>query len=592
MPDMLEEHAPRDGNASEKESSFYIPDEEEKKQVTKLNSLFQRAKKYRERYDYAWPDYYKLFRGRQWKEQRPSYRSSEVINIIWQSIQSSVPILTDAKPKFEFSPKEPSDREFAELMNEVAASDWQSKKWLYTLHEVIYDANILGTGLSSLTFSPEENEIVYKSIDPFYFFPDPDAENLSYKCGYTCVAEPEAVEKLRAKAPSEKSHAIRTDITDFTAQNRIELSAVKYHSPSSDQLYVETSGYDNHNQQEVLVKTFYIKDESTLDVEETDDAGQKTFIRKKKFPNGRKSVVVNDMLLYDDETGYDDDKVYPYQLLTNYMLSRQFWGISDLEALEGPQRIFNKLISYVLDTLYLTGNPIWIVDTTSGIDTDNLTNQPGLIVEKEPGSEVRREAGVALQPYVLSLIDRLRPWFDQIAGSQDITRGLPTGGVTAASAIENLQNAAQTRLRLKIRNMDAYLQDFGQTYVSRVLQFYDAPRVFRLTNKDGSKKFFKMHIEKGENSHRAVVQGYSDDGMILPGIKEIELKGNLDVTVTTSSSLPFAKSEQEQKLFQLFDRGIIDSEEVLKSMEYPNWELIADRMKQKALDKQEPIPSA
>ena len=406
------------------------------------------------------------------------------------------------------------------------------------------------------------------------------------------MAEPEPVEKIREKAPEHKRHAVRADITDFTAQNRIELSAVKYHSPSSDQLYVETSGMDNHDQQEVLVKTFYIKDESTLSIEEEDENGQKQFIRKKKFPNGRKAVVVNEMLLYNDETGYEDDKVYPYQVFTNYILSRQFWGISDLEPLEGPQRIFNKLLSYILDTLYLTGNPIWIVDSTSGIDTDNLTNQPGLIVEKEPGSEVRREAGVALQPYVLSLIDRLREWFDQIAGSQDITRGLPTGGVTAASAIENLQNAAQTRLRLKIRNMDAYLQDFGQTYVSRVLQFYDAPRVFRLTNKDGSKKFFKMHIEKGENSHRAVVQGYSDDGMILPGIKEIELKGNLDVTVTTSSSLPFAKSEQEQKLFQLFDRGIIDSEEVLKSMEYPNWELIADRMKQKALDKQEPIPSA
>jgi len=585
MPDMLDEHAPR-GEATGKNDSFYLPDEEERKEVAKLNSLFQRAKKYRERYDYAWPDYYKLFRGRQWKEQRPSYRSSEVINIIWQSIQSTVPILTDAKPKFEFSPKEPSDREFAELMNEVAASDWQSKNWLYTLHEVIYDANILGTGISSLTFSPQENELVYKSIDPFYFFPDPDAENLSYKCGYTCVAEPEPVEKIRAKSPSEKRQAIRTDITDFTAQNRIELSAVKYHSPSSDQLYVETSGYDNHNQQEVLVKTFYIKDESTLDVEETDDAGQKTFIRKKKFPNGRKSVVVNDMLLYDDETGYDDDKVYPYQLLTNYMLSRQFWGISDLEALEGPQRIFNKLISYVLDTLYLTGNPIWIVDTTSGIDTDNLTNQPGLIVEKEPGSEVRREAGVALQPYVLSLIDRLRQWFDQIAGSQDITRGIPTAGVTAASAIENLQNAAQTRLRLKIRHMDAYLQDFGQCYVSRVLQFYDAPRVFRLTNKDGSNKFFKMHIEKGETSHRAVVQRFSDDGMIAPGIQEFELKGKLDVVVTTASSLPFAKSEQEQRLFQLFDRGIVDAEEVLKGLEYPNWEVIADRIKQRTLDNQ------
>jgi hypothetical protein len=29
------------------------------------------------------------------------------------------------------------------------------------------------------------------------------------------------------------------------------------------------------------------------------------------------------------------------------------------------------------------GNPVWVVDTTANVDTDSLTNRPGLVIEKE-----------------------------------------------------------------------------------------------------------------------------------------------------------------------------------------------------------------
>ena len=205
------------------------------------------------------------------------------------------------------------------------------------------------------------------------------------------------------------------------------------------------------------------------------------------------------------------------------------------------------------------------------------------MIEKHPGSEVGRQEGVQLQPFVLQMIDRLKDWWNELSGSQDVMRGIAPGSVTAASAIADLQNAAQTRMRAKMKNLDAYLQDFGQQYASRVMQFYTAPQVYRLTGKDGSEQYFKMHMSKSpEGNPVAMVQRYTDTGLLDPEVKSYQLRGKLDVRVTTGSSLPFSKVENQNRAYQLFDRGIIDAEEVLKSLDYPNFEAIQQRMQEKA----------
>ena len=113
----LDEHAPRNAD-SPSGGGAYTPSDEEKKAIKLVEKLFSKAKKHRGQYDSKWIDFYHMFRGKQWKAERPSYRHSEVINHIFKSIQSTVPIQMDTRPRFEFLPEEPADMELAEIIME------------------------------------------------------------------------------------------------------------------------------------------------------------------------------------------------------------------------------------------------------------------------------------------------------------------------------------------------------------------------------------------------------------------------------------------------------------------------------------------
>ena len=574
---VLSEHEPRN---EEKTQEVYNPTAEERQAIKLVESLFQKAKMARSRYDNRWLDYYKFFRGQQWKETRPSYRHSEVINFVFQSIQSTVPILTDSRPRIEFLPQEPQDIDFALLMNDIVEADWTRYNWLAELTEVIYDGHFYGTGLSSCTWDGDEEHgagaICFESSDPFHCFPDPEARDVNKQSRYFIEARPRPLDWVKRRYPEHKEH-VKADLIDLTKGSKQDLRKITFRSPSDDRLYLEQEGNpsDSLDKDKCLVITLWLSEDETIDENEvTNEDGTKEYEQRKRYPRGRKIVVCSGVLLKDDHNPYSDAQI-PFQRWQNYVLPREFWGISEVEQLESPQKIFNKLVSFALDVLTLMGNPIWVVSNDADIDTDNLFNRPGLIVEKNPGSEVRREEGVQLQTYVLQLIDRMQQWFNDIAGTQDVSRGATPGSVTAASAISSLQEAALTRVRQKSRNLDAYMQCVGQQYASRVMEFYTAPRVFRLTNNEGASRYFKAAISEG----KATVQMWNGEGWDMP--VEMQASAKLDVRVTTGSTLPFAKAEKEQKLLQLFDRGIIDAEEVMRGTDYPNWEAVLQRVQQR-----------
>jgi len=610
---LLDEHAPKNRDDS-REKRAYAPTEEERKAIALGERLFAKAKKHRSLYDRNWPKYYRMFRGHQWDQKRPSFRHSEVINHIFKTIQSTVPIQLDSRPRFEFLPEEPSDMPLAEVLNQAAESDWTRGNWGMQLLEVILDANLYGTGISSLTYDKDANykagKLCFDSADPLYFYPDPDALDVNKKCGYAIYAEPMDVSKIKRKYPDKKDF-IRPDLMDLSASGKADLYSERRQIPNDNFATPTDNGTDPTDKDRALLITVWIAPDFLTDDFEEKQGDDGQFTQVARWPNGRKIVLCNRVLLEDGPNPYDDGQI-PFQRLLNYVLPREFWGMSEVEQLEGPQKTFNKILNFALDVMTLMGNPIWVVDTSADIDTDNLINKPGLVVEKAPGSEVRREEGVQLQPYVLQLADKMVEWFDSVSGSQDVSRGVQPTGITAASAIDSLQEAAQTRLRQKSRNTDAYLQDLGQQWNSRTFQFRTAPEMFRLTGKDGMEQFFRAHVEEYEKTpaqtdvdpmtgqavevapaemgKRMVVQPYAKDPttgkatglMNLEEQKTYEIRGKLDCRVITGSSLPFAKAEKEARQFKLFEAGVIDPEELLKSLDYPNYQMVLQRIAEKA----------
>jgi hypothetical protein len=604
---IMEEHEPRN-DPEDRTQETYQPTPEEKRAIRLVNDLMDKSKAHRSQYDGRWMEFYRFFRGRQWKENRPTYRHKEVINFVFRTIQSLVPIQTDFRPRFEFLPKEPSDTQLAQVLQVVGEHDWETNNWSDQLLEVIYDANIYGTGHSCMTWDGDADrgagKIVYKSEDPFHMFPDPHSRDVNMESLYFLTAIPTDIKKAKYKYP-ELGKYLKADMIDLmNGESRTGFQSERMRAPLDSAMLMgngSSKPLDTLYKDQVLLMSAYIDPAYLLDqfdeypdteIDEKTGLTKQIYIQKAKWPNGRYIVTGNGVLLHDGPNPYDDGK-FPYQRYNNYILPREYWGVSEVEQIMGPQKVFNKVFSFGLDVMTIMGNPIWMVPTSSGIDPEMLTNRPGLNVEYDGDSPPQRVEGIQLPPYVLNMGETVANWMDSIAGANDITRGVAPPGVTAAKALNFLQETSHTRIRQKSKILDRYLQSVGQQYLARVFQFYTAPRVFRLTNIKGMEQYFqpeqqsgymKFHVERQPDGvMTAMLQPMTGDGLIdVNRTKQFIMRGDFDVSVITGSALPFAKAERKDEVLNLFDRGIVDNEEVLSRLEYPNKETVLERMKEKA----------
>ena len=596
---------PIDSKSAKKEGEKKDSDEqtlEDRKTVKMVEQLFSTAKRARMTIDADWVENYKFFRGKQWKEKRPSYRHSEVLNFIHAAIQTIVPILTDSRPTIETLPENPSDFEFSEIMTQVLRAKWDRDGFAQIVAEAIVDASIYGTAISEQPWNPDLlqglGDYEFKTVDPIYCYPNPNARDINGTDNdYFITAIPKDVSELKRKYP-DKAHLLKSDLSDIDMAKTAKLDMDDFRIRSATDNLSLVQGervQDQEMPDQVLELTLWINDNGLVEeeIEEKTKDGKKVkgFRTKKKYPNGRKIVIANKVLLEDGENPYLDGK-FPYAKLVDYIMPREFWGQGEVEQLKGPQMLINKMMSYTMDILSIMGNPIWKNPTGSGVFSDSLTNEPGLVIDYVEGFEPRREQGVEVQASFFQAFDRLRDVFEKLSGVNEVTQGAQPRNASGV-AIDSLMEAAQTKIRLKGRNIEAWLTQVGQQFGSRILQFYTVPRIIRITENENAEKYFRVAIdavtdETGEESRVATVQRIDQDPE-SPGQMQnqepiqYEIKGNLDVKITIGSTLPFARAKKEARAEKLYSLGIYDVEDLLQDMEHPRKEQILEKFNRRQL---------
>jgi hypothetical protein len=594
-------------------STFQAPNEgpadvgrqskEDKKTVAMVEKLFARYKKARMPYDLNFVENYQFFRGKQWKEARPSYRNDDVLNFTHAAIQTIIPIMTDSRPNIETVPENPADFEFSEIMTQILRSRWDRDNFSQIVAEAIVDACIYGTAISEQPWNQELNDGLgdyeFNTVDPLYCYPDPRSRDVNDTHGKGFItAIPTDLAEVKRDYPH-LAHLLKADLADVDMAKSAKLDMDDYRIRSATDNVSLVQGervqdYDLPNQ--VLVITAWLDDDTMIEEKlmEEDKQGKKKakgFRMKKKYPNGRKIKIANKVLLEDEENPYIDGKK-PYAKLVDHILPREFWGEGEVDQLKGPQQILNKLWGYVMDILALMGNPVWKNPHGSGVFSESLINKPGLIIDHNDGFEPTRERGADVQPSIFQAFDRMQNVFDKISGIHEVSQGVVPAG-TSGIAIDQLQEAAQTKIRLKSRNVEAWLNDVGQQMGSRILQFYSVPRIVRLTENENAEKYFKIAIdevvnEAGETQRVATVQTFEQvadeqgvEQLVPNEPQQFEIKGNLDIRFTVGTTLPFRKAQRKQQAKELFQLGIYDAEDLLKDLEHPRREQVLEKYSQR-----------
>jgi len=573
----------------------------DRKTVQMVEKLFSKYKQARYPYDSNWIENYKFFRGKQWKIARPSYRNSDVLNFIHSAIQTIVPIMTDNRPNIEAVPENPEDFEFAMIMTQLLRSKWDRDQFSQIVAEAIVDACIYGVAISEQPWEQETHQGLgdfdFRTVDPLYFYPDPRARDVNDSFGKGVItAIPTDLAEVKRKYP-DKAHLLKADLSDIDMAKtaKQDMDDYRIRSATDNLTLVEGERPADVNQpDQILVITAWLKDDAVIEekIQQSDKTGKKIsgYQTRKKYPNGRKIVIANKVLLEDEENPYLDGE-FPFCRLIDHILPREFWGEGEVDNLKGPQQIINKLMSYAMDVIELMGNPVWKNPTGSGVFSDSIVNRPGLVIDYNDGFEPRREQGADVQPSIFAIFDRMLQAFDKVSGVNEVTRGVRPQNASGI-AIENLQEAAQTRIRLKSRNVEAWLTQVGQQFASRILQFYSIPRIVRITDNPEAARYFEIAIdsdldESGEVQVRtATVRDFQqmqdpETGQVrlVPGeTLQYEIKGNLDIRITTGTTLPFAKAQKKQQARELFQLGIYDAEDLLTDLEHPRKDSILNKM--------------
>ena len=146
----------------------------------------------------------------------------------------------------------------------------------------------------------------------------------------------------------------------------------------------------------------------------------------------------------------------------------------------------NELNNAILDNAKATANMPWIIDKNAGIGFGKITARPGLVIRKNPGSEVKRDQPPSMPMYVVNAVETYKNDIEQISGIYNTLKGENSSGVYTAQGILALQEAGQVRIRLKVKLLENALGGIAQRWFSRMQQFWKEDRWLNITKADGS----------------------------------------------------------------------------------------------------------
>ena len=223
-------------------------------------------------------------------------------------------------------------------------------------------------------------------------------------------------------------------------------------------------------------------------------------------PEGRRAVWAKDKILFEGPNPY---KHLPYVMFTGIPIPGRFWPTSVVEQLRGPQTELNKIRSQILENAQRSGNPALLASRQANI---NYSGVPGERIDFD--DTVPNATPSYLQPpqmpqYALQQQEKIEASMQDISGQHEVSDAQVPSGVTAASAINLLQEADDSRLGPSIYDMEENIGIAGQHLLKLVAQYWTEERTVMIAGEDHALDALSFRGALLKGNTRAEVQSGS-----------------------------------------------------------------------------------
>lgn len=508
------------------------------KSTTSLNKLADQSRSIRQRYEPQWYLNLAFYLGDQWvfwnrgridKPVVPKHRILLVENRIMPVVLTRLARKTKQRPVWTCVPNSPSDVDIdgAELAQNVIESKWREYFMEDKLFTALGWADICSAGFwkttwdstigDKLTVVIDENgepvqdqmgrlmradqvppqllqgkqtktifqgDVVVETRSPFELLPDPMAESLE-ECEWI-------IEEVIQSEDWVKSH-YGVDLTGDT-----EVSA----GPADSRYFPSWQMGASTSYKGVKIRELWVKSCPS-------------------YENGKHVVWAKDKILLDEDNSY---KCLPYIMFKGVPVPGRFWPSSVVEQLREPQIELNKIKSQIRENAQRIGSPALLKDRFSNTKYTGVPGEEISYDATSPNSVPRYLEPPNMPPYVIQEIDRIEDAIQELSGQHEVTGASVPAGVTAASAINLLQEADDTRLGPTISEMETQLGYAGRQVLELVAQYYAEERMLKMVSPDSNYDFVSF---KGEMLH-----------------------GNTAVEVQAGSAFPQSKAAKQAAIQQ------------------------------------------
>ena len=438
----------------------------------------------------------------------PSYRSRIEPNIVHSIVETMISILTDRPAKVDILPK--SEEQLISAAKAQEAVEWvlREKKAQRAINSMKRDMLTYGNGFLKIAIINDKIDFIVPDV--YSVLVDPLATNLdNISC---CIfATPTYVDDIKAKYGKDVPVEGKLDQYKSFVKNDEKWGTDRLNVSDMDNSYGGDKGeVDYRGGQALLREAWYYKDGKL-----------------------RLSTWVGKILLQDEDAPYD---FIPLVMAKNYPSAHSFYGKGEPEVVESLAVGSSIALSQGMDNLILQGNPVVIMSKSlAKIPSNRISDKPGNVMYVNgPHERIDRLPAGNISASTLPLAQSLIGLADQVSGVHDVTKGMTPGSVTASRAISQLNEASQTIIRNKEREVgnDAIV-DMYKIILNLLAKNYPKTINIRSYAKDGS-------------------------GFEFSKIQPYDLDPDVDFKFIPGSSLPESRASRRDEAINFLQLGLFD----------------------------------